>query len=219
MLRLITVLVISLFLAGCQNNQGKDFCRFHEDGKAKPVVAMIPIIDSTSFDMSWSLSDEFTSILRKRMSLKDTLFVSQYDETKTISYAQEPFGADISWASSTFDSNEFIVFLEFLEHEIVPDKKYSSSAESLGNEKIAKNLNMSARIRIVDIRNKTPKIILQEVIKDSYFISKNLLQPNYEVSSWGTNEYLATPLSMAHMQFAKNIVERISDYILIAKSR
>jgi len=75
------------------------------------------------------------------------------------------------------------------------------------------------RIRAVDLRGNKPKVILQELVKDSYYISKNVLHTDYDIIVWGVDEYLSSPMGLAHLSFSKEIAERISDYILLAKSR
>ncbi len=213
MFRICIVLCLALF-AGCQKNQGSEYSKYHEDGRSKPVVAVIPVIDSSSFEMPWSLSDEMTSLIRKKMSSKETLFIPSSEELHSISYSNEPFGTDISWVAQNYEPNEFIVFLELLDHQTVAE-----NAANANQERTSKSINMTARIRVVDIRSKTPKIVLQETLTDSYFVSKNILPINYEIAGWGTDDYTTTPMAMAHIQFAKKIVERINDYVLIAKSR
>ena len=78
---------------------------------------------------------------------------------------------------------------------------------------------MSMRIRIIDIRNDKPTIVLQEMIKDSYYMANNIDNPNYNITSWGTEEYTTSPLGNAHTQFVKQIIDRINDYIMLSKSR
>jgi len=84
---------------------------------------------------------------------------------------------------------------------------------------LSSNLEMCLRIRIVDLRKDIPQIILQEKISDSFFFSKNLLPVDYQQVTWGVDQYDSTPLATAHKQIAEELVDRINDYILLAKSR
>ena len=81
------------------------------------------------------------------------------------------------------------------------------------------NLNSAIRVRLMDLRSTTPKIVLQEMIKGSYFIPKTLLPTDYEQIVWGSKEYSQSPMGIAHGQLISEVVSRVNDYILLAKSR
>ena len=78
---------------------------------------------------------------------------------------------------------------------------------------------MGVRLRILDLRGSEPKIVLQEKIYDSYYIPKTLFPTDYNTVSWGTEEYKNSPLGIAHTRLIKEITTRVSEYILLAKSR
>jgi len=80
-------------------------------------------------------------------------------------------------------------------------------------------LDSIVRIRVLDIRKDKPQIVLQEALKDSYFISKNILQPDYNTYGWGTKQFATSPVGLAHNQLAKMIAERVGDYLMLAKTR
>jgi hypothetical protein len=86
-------------------------------------------------------------------------------------------------------------------------------------QELASNLNMGVRVRVMDLRGHTPKIVLQEMIRDSYYVPKTLIPVNYNEIVWGSPEYQATPMGIAHRQLIQEIVVRVSDYVLLAKSR
>lgn len=211
MIRNLLFFLTILIAFGCKNDMQTS--RYYDDGRAKPVVYIPTIIDSSSFDFPWSLSEEFTSIITQKVIHKGTLHIPT-EPQGTFSIQDNPFGSDLSWVKKIYDPCQFVVFIELFEHDEVPIK---DTENTLGN--YASNVNMGARIRIVDIRGTHPKIVLQEAFEDSYYISKNLLKTNYNITIWGTDEYKSSPLSMAHNQFAKTITERINDYIMLAKNR
>ena len=57
------------------------------------------------------------------------------------------------------------------------------------------------------------------MIKDSYFIPKTLIPCDYNVEVWGSDNYRKTPMGIAHAQLIGEISTRITDYVLLAKSR
>jgi hypothetical protein len=199
-------------LAGCCQNDC-EMTRYHEDGRAKPVALITPMIDTSSFDAAWSISEELTQSIAGQVGATGTIFVHANDD---VSFTENPFSQNIGWVKREFPDQEFVVFLELVEHEAVladPAKK------DLPPQEQSTYLNMAVRMRIVDVRSATPKIVLQEMIKDNYFIPKALLPTNYNVATWGTDEYLDTGMKAAHDKMVGEISHRISDYILLAKSR
>ena len=58
---------ICLIFCGCQPKTDNDqVSKFHDDGRAKPIVALVPVLDRSNAEVGWSLSEEFTDQLRSR---------------------------------------------------------------------------------------------------------------------------------------------------------
>lgn len=215
MRKLIYVFFSIALLSGCKNNHD-EYSLYHEDGRAKPIVIVAPVIDSTSYDIPWSLSEEFTDLVVSKLSQKGLLFLPT-DEKHHNHVSKNPFGSDLAWIKNHYSNTEFVVFLEIVEHEEVPVTK--KNREITDVKTCSKDLNVALRIRAIDLRGTTPKVVLQQLVKDSYYISKNLLHTDYDVTVWGTEEYASSPMGLAHGKFIKEIAHRVCDYILLAKSR
>jgi hypothetical protein len=211
-LPILMSLAMGLFAAGC-NRCCEETTRFHDDGRAKPVVAVASMIDTTNFDAPWSLSDEFTSSIANQVAANGEIYVQAQEDCP---FTENPFDADLSWMKREFKTQEFLVFLELVEHGIVPAVQ---GKKQLHPNEASTNLEMAVRVRVVDLRGSTPKIVLQEMVRDTYFIPRSILPPDYSLMGWGTEEYFKTPMGIAHSQFAQEIARRVSDYILLAKSR
>jgi hypothetical protein len=78
---------------------------------------------------------------------------------------------------------------------------------------------MAVKMRVVDLRGYKPKIVLQEMIRDTYYIPKNAIPVDYKICGWGTDDFIKSPMGLAHSQLVLEISSRISDYIQLAKSR
>jgi hypothetical protein len=207
-------IALSLLVASCCGRcKDNTTTRYHDDGRAKPVVAIASMIDTTSFDAAWSLSEELTSMIQQRVAERGTIFVQTRDD---FAIAENPFGSDLNWMKREFSDQEFAVFLELVEHEIVPSMKPN---KDIPLQELSTNLNLGVRVRVIDLRGPSPKIVLQEIVRDSYFIPKTLLPTDYTVAVWGTDEYRKSPMGIAHAQLVQEVSSRISDYILLAKSR
>lgn len=214
MRRPIFALLLSMTAMSCSQTQS-ELTRFHEDGRAKPVVAIASFIDTTSVDLPWSLSEELTSLLSKKISENGQLFVSIKDD---FSSTDTPFGKDLSWIKKEMPDDQFAVFLELAEHEIVPEKEQSKLTSGTAFES-AMNLKTAIKLRVIDLRGSSPRIVLQERVQGSYYIPKNAVPVNYQLVTWGSDEYRRTPMGLAHTQLVQEISLRINDYIQLAKSR
>ncbi|MEL7432094.1 MAG: CT253 family lipoprotein [Chlamydiota bacterium] len=210
--RIFSLIGLLCTLASCAHEYSEEFTRYYEDGRAKPNVVIAPIIDTSSItDLSWSLPEELLEKILAKVALKSTLYVNKEEGINQIPYAENPFGQDLSWIRQEYAPHEFVVFLEIAQHEIVKQKPGRISSPS--------NLNMAVRLRIVDIRGPKPTIVLQELIKDSFYINKNVLDIDYAEVVWGSDRYRRTPMHTAHERICKEITTRLNDYILLAKSR
>jgi len=210
-MRYIPAILIGLAAVSCNRNNNDQVSRFHEDGRIKPSVAIASMLDTTSFDASWSLSEELTQGVMDLIAKNGKIFVHSQEESP---FTENPFGSDLSWMKREFDSEEFVVFLELVEHEFTPVK-----TKGVTLQEASSNLNMAVRMRVIDLRPATPKIVLQEMVRDSYFVPKTLIPTDYSVDSWGTEGFRKTPMGIAHAQLMKDIANRVNDYIVLAKSR
>ncbi len=210
-----SLFLLGLFAVSCSRHTDET-SRFHEDGRAKPVIAIASAIDTTSFECAWSLSEEITSMVTSQISQSGKIFVHSNVE---FPFVENPFGADLSWVKREFQNEEFVVFLELVEHENTPAVKGKRESATYSPQEVSTNLNMSIRFRVLDIRGSTPKIVLQEQIRDSYYIPKTLIPTDYNAVVWGSDEYKKSPMGIAHAQFVQEISARVMDYVLLAKSR
>jgi hypothetical protein len=207
-MRYIAIAIFSfLTFVSCSNDTSDNqTSRFYDDGRARPIVSICSVIDSTSCDLPWSLSEELTQLIRNELSSNKNIYVSEnIDEALTTS--DNPFDSDVNWMKNRFEDNEFLVFLELLKHN------------EIKKDDVTTNLDMSVRLRIIDVRAKKPKVILQECISDNYYITKGAIKTDYQKIVWGSSEYTNSRMGMAHKILAKLIAERTSDYIALAKSR
>jgi hypothetical protein len=211
-MRYLPAFVAALLATSCGTNY-EIATRYHEDGRAKPVIAVAPLLDTSSFDVPWSLSEEFTSLLTKQLAQGNQIFVSSQDE---FAVAENPFTSDLSWMKQEFQPNEFVVFLELVEHQMVSLSKDKSIAFP---QEVAKNLEMGIRVRVIDLRDASPKIVLQEMIRDSYYIPKTLIPTDYNTVVWGSEDYQKSSMGIAHAHVSQEIAGRVAEYILLAKSR
>lgn len=206
-MRYLALMILSLMIVSCSNKNTTTVSKFYEDGRSRPIVALAPVVDSSSYELPWSLSEEFTSLIRANLSKNKSIFIADSDDVaNAITSLDNPFNPDISWMGERFDQNEFVVFLELVKHSNTKVNK-------------ATNLDMIMRVKVIDVRGKKPKVVLQENVTDKYYIEKGTYKSDYNNVRWGSREFQESRMGMAHMQLAKDIAARVSEYVSLSKSR
>jgi hypothetical protein len=213
------VLSLALFATGCHDSS-QETSVLHESGAPlKPVVTVVPVIDSTKHDLSWNLSDELTNAIDYRLETNDNVYLVEPAKTRAsirkLKETYNPFAMDTSWVKKTFNNEEFVVFLELIDHEEVlrQDKKNLADPQHCSAD-----LNMSMRVRVFDLRGDQPHVILQELVRHTHFVPRQFTQVNFYQASWGEESFSISPIGLAHAEFIEEIAERIEDYILLASN-
>jgi hypothetical protein len=214
---LSAILAVVCLLTGCSSRSqyGQQF-QYEDDGRAKPKVALIPVFDHSKSTSDWSLSEEFSETIQERFFQSGKFFLTSdlqvLGKTQGSSSEISPFSGDISWLSEINSPSEFVVFVELLEHTLL--------AKPPTGLKITTPyvLTISFRVRVVDLREEKPKVILQELQQETFNLSWHSVSINYKKDGLGKTAFHFSPLGLAHNQMAKKITTQIQDYILIAKS-
>ena len=211
-----SILFVGALVTGCEKNKNET-AMLSESMQSRPAVAIIPLIDNSEHVLGWNLSDEITYSLCSKLDQKNTLNLTLPGKIKAaikkIKGQNNPFGNEILWVKNSFDE-DFVVFLEMIEHSEIP----SEMGKKAPPETLSAQLNMSLRLRIIDIRGETPRIALQEILQESHFVPRQFTQYNFHQSLWNTEEFGLSPVGIAHAQLIKELKTRIEDYILLAKA-
>lgn len=211
MSRILVCLALCV-LAGCRSSRSGDAPVVST--AVKPIVTLVPIIDNSKSELNWRVGDELTAALDYRLASNDRLFLSDLKKTcARISSFDNPFSADYQWVKKAFPKDEFVVFLELIQHDEVlrQDKKHPVEPELC-----AADLNLSMRVRVFDVRNAKPKVVLQELVTDSHFIPRAFTHLNFVQDSWEEESFSISPLGLAHDALVKTLAKRIEDYILLS---
>jgi hypothetical protein len=207
---------ISLILGGCYTNS--DFSAAFSEARAsnRPIVSFIPVIDNSKSDLNWNVSQELSKAIRARLAQKNQVYMVGEEPVAALAEkalsAHDPFELDTSWVRKAFPQNEFVVFTELMEHNEVPvNAKDAQDSPAL--------LTLSVRVRVFDVRQKTPKIVLQEIVEQSHHIPRQFTKTNFKQVPWGDEAFDVSPLGIAHDQLCKEIATRVEDYILLAGAR
>src|ERR1700722_5656860 len=211
----IPLITLSLALSGCRKDSDNQ-CAVYKTGQTKPLVAIIPVIDNTKNETyAWNLSDELTSTIYAHLAqgpLSLDALTKVAPMQKKIKESYNPFGINLSWMKKLFGGEQFVVFLELMQHEEILKQEQNKECDS---KMCSAELKMSMRVRVFDLKDQEPKIILQEIIHDSHFIPRQFTQMNFHQIPYTDENFNFSPLGIAHLEFSKEISRRIEDYIIL----
>jgi hypothetical protein len=213
---LFFILSVSALFTSCQKNS--DALSANSQRQSfNPSIAIAPVIDNSESQLSWDISDEITYSLSSRLIQKCKLNVADPQRTKTQikrnRVQDNPFGEELGWVKKTFPGEDFVVFIELIEHE----ERIRESENSQSPESLSADLVLALRLRIVDARKEQPRVILQEIIQDSHFIPRQFTRFNFQQAPWNSEEFSITPIGIAHSLLIKELSSRIEDYIFLSK--
>ncbi len=200
-----------LTLTSCSQTKSSHQTTFHDDGRKKPTIAICPIIDSSESDISWSLSEEFSSDLKKILADHDMVYLVPDQDTVIPPVNPHHLFFEQNWSSKAKYPFEFACVIEIVEHEF-------TARDTTKPGKIAsQDLDITFRIKVLDLSGKEPSVVLQEFIHQRNFIPWGLTFINYEKMKWNNVGFSLTPVGAAHKKIIKAVAQRVEDYILIHK--
>lgn len=205
----------ALLCGGCAR-QYRDTALYQLSGRQKPIVAVLPIINHVeNQDLKWDLSKELTDEIRKRVS--DSKRVYLLREGGSLEFAKElstPNPTAIPESAITnLGAAEFAVVAELIEQDEVPYSHAKGAQDDSLCSDAGAILSMALRVRVIDLRRETPKLVLQEVLDHDFVIARAYMQSDYSKTPWGTEAYSRTPMGMAHARIIRELVSRIEAYI------
>lgn len=213
-LGLCLLLVVSGFF-GCAKHY-RDTALYHVTGKAKPVVAVLPIVNTSVEKTSakWDVADELTQEIRNRCANSSRVFLLQQDNS--VNVAQALITPEMkSIPRSAFESlapAEFVVIAELINDEERLTTKNTKNKKPQPDE-TQMTICLAMRVRVVDLRGQEPKIVLQEVVSQDHEVARSYMFVDYKKTAYGTPGYDNTPLGMAHNKLVKEVVSHIEGYI------
>lgn len=203
--------LLSFVLCSCaERHFSANQFRYHDTGAPKPRIAIVPVITAKVKQMPWNLSDELTDLISDTFLETKQFYVTKDFSVlgKHLSDLSEinPLIEDIRWLYENASSSEFVVFIELVEHELHPKKSKIPPQ--------AYTLDMALRVHVIDIRGPEPKVILQELVQDSFNIS---IKINYGSDTFSKTTFFLSPLGSAHTHISKKVAKQIQEYILLAR--
>lgn len=209
----ISYSAIALMLLCCsctKQNQNQDPL-YSADGKPKPHISLVPMIDHSESSLSWNVSEEITTGLESRVAEKGFLLIDDarkvLQTTGRLTPEHNPFAENIMWMKSMFNT-QYVAFMELLDHQEIPIHSGNDSDSPA-------NLKIALRLRVVDLRGEAPRVILQEILHANHYVPKQFTKAMFGHVYWGHEVYSISPTGVAHSQLIREIASRLEDYVLI----
>jgi hypothetical protein len=214
------VLLLSCSLFVSCGRSYTDTSLYEKTGQIKPTVAVLPcIVKENEIDVSWDLSQEFTEELRRRVFESPKVYLEKGDETIEVAKALlTPNPKLLPTAPlKELEHADFVLVTEIVEQRQTP-YGFPSLQEHKGHlEESGAILALTMRVRVIDRRHGTAKVVLQELMETKQVVAKPYLQTDYQRVKWGTEPFLHTPLGMAHSKMLREVVAHVESYILASK--
>ena len=207
--------VAALICGGCAR-QYRDTTLYQLSGRQKPIVAVLPVINYVADDeLKWDLSRELTDEIRKRVYDSKRIYLLRENGSMEIAKAlSTPNPNAIPYSAlSGLGAAGFAVVAELIEQEEQSYGVAKASMDDSVRSEIGAVLSLALRVRVIDVRHETPKIILQEVLDQDFVIARAYMRADYEKNPWGTEAYNRTPMGLAHGRLVRELVARIEAYI------
>ena len=177
-----------------------------------PVVALLPIADKSQCGLNWSLGDELYDEIYDELLdrgdlffLPDQVVVDGVNKSKGTDY----FGRNLNFTDN-FGKAEFLVIMEFIEHDIEPYERGKYSQLYPQRASVCPGvLKLRVRIRVIDVRCDEPQIVLQEIVQSNHMIPLDKHSFDYNKCAWGKEEYCRSFFYSTHRRLACDLAERI----------
>lgn len=224
MMRSIFFALLCLILSSCAPHPGRhhEFVRYHDTGEPKPIVTVVPIWDRSQHSLDWDISEEIREGILRHLAAGGEVFVPKDEllaNDQRIHYDNWSMG-DFSFAKN-FESADFVVFVELIDHQEEPYKKREVQPLYPANGDVSEVLKLAVKLQVMDVRGSSPKVVLQEVLHSNHMMPKSPsgMEIDYRQVAWGEVGYGNTPIGQAHSRLERDAARQVEQYIRYASQR
>lgn len=177
------VLFFCLILSCSCSRDYSDFFPNHDDGTLKPSCVIVPTISEDSVKNSERFSAQITQNVLGLLKHHGKIFVPQKVDTnsvQSVEFLRHVMTMKNLDQLKKFRPSGFVVFMELLDYKVIPYKRGQIKPLFITGQMPDDPRVLSLRLRlvIVDVRNKVPTVIRQEIIQSNHIVSLRTLQAN-----------------------------------------
>ena len=206
--------VCLLLCSGC-SRQYAEFIKYHDDGRSKPTVTLLPIIDAAGHQLPWDVSEEITEAIRERLMQAGELYLPSTEEVDQLVRQAGSAKKLVQQVGRTTNlvTSDYVVVMELVDHRKVPYFRQKVKPIYVAEGEISSVLMMMVRLKVLDVRQDKAKVVLQQIVHSNHMIPKNKERSSYSDTKWGSETYLATPMGQAHSRLGRDLSKQIGHYV------
>lgn len=207
--------LLSLLASGCNGPRYVDFFPYNDDGALKPSVAMVPVINYTETRLPWSLTQEFTDGIRYEMRNDALLYFLSLEETKECidKSGKVDFYVEKEVLVKNFCDSDFVVIIELLQHDYLPYGCFDPTPHGAPCFPGVAQLFVKIRVKVVDIRPRCSRIVLQEVITETGLVPSSCLTLSSTCNEEDATTYWAHSVRKMHHRIIHKLTKRLEHVI------
>lgn len=219
---LLLAVASACFFTGCVSSYS-DTTLYQVDGRAKPIVAFLPVRDCTQEDethgITWDISRELTESLRSYLSDSSKIYLLKDRGTVAMTeHLMEMEPEKISRALLPgLDAAEFVVLTELINRREEPLRIRRLHPRYPADKDASAVLALDFRVVVLDLRGDRPRVVLQEIVEHQEMLARPETNYNYDRVRWGSEAYRHTPLGLAHNKLVREVAARLENYIYASK--
>ena len=198
---------------GC-SREYSDFFPNHDDGTLKPSCVIVPTVFEDSVKNGERFSAQITQNVLGLLKHHGKIFVPQKVDTnsvRSVEFLRHVMTMKNLDQLKKFRPSGFVVFMELLDYKVIPYKRGQIKPLFITGQMPDDPRVLSLRLRlvIVDVRNKVPTVIRQEIIQSNHIVSLRSLQANDAVLKRG--QFQSSYYEKALVELSKEISSTIEN--------
>lgn len=211
MLQIVLSLLVTIMAVGC-GPRYVDYFPYHDDGRPKPKVVIIPVVNTCDNVVPWDISKELTAGIRYEIMDNGELFLFSEEEvnSKLAQMGEVDFFTKEAVFAQNFCEADFVVMIEFM------DQKYCDEYTVAGCPvpfSPCREVVLKTRVKVIDLRSRCPRIVQQEILSDTYLVTPECADVHGKFPETGRAAYQSTSIGKAHQRMVSNLVSRMERVI------
>ncbi len=184
--RLLLLLCVPLFFCGCRTRYS-DFFPYYDNGTKKPSIALLPVYDGLDVQEKKTLEtlfpgnfpDTLTNSVRNRLKREGKIYIPPKGAIQKMlnSISEKSLASDRELTLyKRIQGTDYVCLMELASIQVMPYKRGAIKPLYLADirEEDARVLAIAVRVKIVDIRGSTAKMVRQELVQSNHMIVKEL---------------------------------------------
>jgi len=199
--------------AGCISNY-KSSGPYYQDGRLKPVVAVLPVADRTNHLFGWDSSPYLTHVFQNTVESDTQFHISPRENLKNIISKvdqKDLFTSPEIVAKQFHPGNDYLIAMELLDQSIENYRDHPEHKQTLDTSKGA--IHLTGRVLVVSFYQGGSRVILQEMItikQPIHYLDEEL---DYNKITPEDSRFSNSALQQAYKRLAKEATHRMQRYI------